>query len=251
MAMKLSGKVALITGASRGIGKGVAEGFAREGAKLFLVGHTDEEALRQTLADIRQSGAEAEGGLYDVGIYDEVRRIADAIGGRYGTLDIVINNAGNIAPTPLLEIPPEQWERTVRTHLHGTFYCTVEMVRRFLKPQRSGKIVNVTAPAAVRGSSGVADYASAKGGIIAFTRNAARELLPFNIQVNAVLPVARSRMTDALAEYHAGFTGEENAARLRNLPPPEAVVPSFLFLASSDSDYVSGQVLAADGGLLA
>jgi 3-oxoacyl-[acyl-carrier protein] reductase len=111
--------------------------------------------------------------------------------------------------------------------------------------------VNVTAPAAVRGSSGVADYASAKGGIIAFTRNAARELLPFNIQVNAVLPVARSRMTDALAEYHARFTGEENAARLRNLPPPEAVVPSFLFLASSDSDYVSGQVLAADGGLLA
>ncbi len=109
MAMKLSGKVALITGASRGIGKGVAEGFAREGAKLFLVGHTDEEALRQTLADIRQSGADAEGGLYDVGIYDEVRRIADAIGERYGTLDIVINNAGNIAPTPLLEILPEQW----------------------------------------------------------------------------------------------------------------------------------------------
>jgi 3-oxoacyl-[acyl-carrier protein] reductase len=248
--MKLNGKVALITGASRGIGKSVAEGFAREGAKLFLVGHTDEEALRQTLADIGQSGTEAEGGLYDVGSYDDVRRIADAIGERYGTLDIVINNAGNIAPTPLLEITPQQWERTVRTHLHGTFYCTVEMVRRFLKPQRSGKIVNVTAPAAVRGSSGVADYASAKGGIIAFTRNAARELLPFNIQVNAVLPVARSRMTDALAEYRATFASED-AARLRNLPPPEAVAPSFLFLASSDSDYVSGQVLAADGGLLA
>src|SRR6266446_4993373 len=166
--MTLSGKVALITGASRGIGKRGAEGFAWGGAKLFLVGHTDEEALRPALADIRRSGADAEGGLYDVTIYDEVRRIADAIGERYGTLDIVINNAGNIAPTPLREIPPEQWERTVRTHLHGTFYCTVEMVRRFLKPQRSGKIVNVTAPAAVRGSSGVADYASAKGGIIAF-----------------------------------------------------------------------------------
>src|SRR5260370_38724265 len=95
--MKLIGKVALITGASRGIGKSVAEGFAREGAKLFLVGHTDEEALRQTLADIRQSGTEAEGGLYDVGIYDEVRRIADAIGGRYGPLDIFFNNPGKYA----------------------------------------------------------------------------------------------------------------------------------------------------------
>ena len=97
----------------------------------------------------------------------------------------------------------------------------------------------------------MADYASAKVGIIAFTRDAARELLPLNIQVNAVLPVARSRMTDALAEYHGSFVGAESAAMLRNLPSPEVVLPSFLFLASSDSDYVSGQVLAADGGLLA
>ena len=97
----------------------------------------------------------------------------------------------------------------------------------------------------------MADYASAKGGIIAFTRNAARELLPLNIQVNAVLPVARSRMTDALAEYHSRFVGDESAGRLRNLPLPDVVLPAFLFLASSDSDYISGQVLAADGGLLA
>src|SRR6202521_1232883 len=147
--MKLSGKVALITGASRGIGKSVAEAFAREGAGLFLVGHTDEEALAQTLAEIRNSGTEVEGGLFDVGSYAEVERIADAIGERYGTLDIVINNAGNISPTPLLETTPEQWERTVRTHLHGTFYCTVEMVRRFLKPKRPGKTVPVTAHSAV------------------------------------------------------------------------------------------------------
>jgi 3-oxoacyl-[acyl-carrier protein] reductase len=249
--MRLSGKVALITGASRGIGKHVTETFAREGARLFLVGHTDEAALQQTLVAIREAGAEVAGGLFDVGSYVEVKRIADAIEARYGSLDIVINNAGNIAPTPLLEIEPDQWDKTIRTHLNGTFYCTVEMVRRFMKPKRSGKIVNVTAPSAVRGSYGVADYASAKGGIIAFTRNAARELLPLNIQVNAVLPVARSRMTDALAKYHATFVGEESAARLKNLPSPEAVMPSFLFLASSDSDYVSGQILAADGGLLA
>src|SRR5260370_39236578 len=92
----------------------------------------------------------------------------------------------------------EQGERTVRTHLRGTFYCTVEMVRRFLKPQRSGKIVNVTAPAAVRGSTGVADYTSAQGGILAFSPKAARETLPFNIQVKAGMPSAWIRMNDAV-----------------------------------------------------
>src|SRR5215472_9147543 len=251
MTMKLKGKVALITGASRGIGRSVAFGFAREGARLYLVGYTDEGALRETLDALRQAGAEAEGGLFDVGSQPDVTRIADALERRYGTLDVLVNNAGNIAPTPLLEITPEQWDRTVRTHLYGTFYCTVEMVRRFLKPKRAGKIVNVTAPSALRGSNGVADYASAKGGIIAFTRNAARELLPFNIQVNAVLPVAHSRMTDALAEFHARFSSEDTAARLRNLAPPDVLLPVFLFLASSDSDYVTGQVIGADGGLLA
>jgi 3-oxoacyl-[acyl-carrier protein] reductase len=251
MGTKLNGKVALITGASRGIGRSLAIGFAREGAKLYLVGHKDEGALLDTLEELRQAGADVEGGLFDVGSYPDVRRIAEALDSRYGALDILVNNAGNIAPTPLLEITPEQWDRTLRTHLYGTFHCTVEMVRRFLKPKRAGKIVNVTAPSALRGSNGVADYASAKGGIIAFTRNAARELLSVNIQVNAVLPVARSRMTDALAEFHARFSGEDSAARLRNLAPPEVLLPVFLFLASSDSDYVTGQVIGADGGLLA
>jgi 3-oxoacyl-[acyl-carrier protein] reductase len=251
MTTKLKGKIALITGASRGIGRSVALGFAREGASLYLVGHSDEGALRDTLNKLREAGAEAEGGLFDVGSQPDVTRMADALERRYGTLDVLVNNAGNIAPTPLLEITPEQWDRTVRTHLYGTFYCTVEMVRRFLKPKRAGKIVNVTAPSAIRGSNGVADYASAKGGIIALTRNVARELLPLNIQVNAVLPVAHSRMTEALAEFHARSSGEDVAARLRNLAPPDVLLPVFLFLASSDSDYVTGQVIGADGGLLA
>ena len=177
--------------------------------------------------------------------------MADRIASHFGTLDIVVNNAGTIRPMPLLEITPEQWERTLRTHLHGTFYCTVEMVRRFLAPKRSGKIINVTAPSAIRGSSGVADYASAKGGIIAFTKNAAKELAPLNIQVNAVLPVARSRMTEALAEYRGRLFGEEAAATLKSHPSPDVLAATFLFFAAGDSDYVTGQVLAADGGATA
>jgi len=248
---KLEGKIALITGASRGIGCSVAQAFAREGAHLFLVGHVDQQALDDTARLVREAGADVQAGLFDVGNYDDVCRIADRIATQFGTLDIVVNNAGTIRPTPLLEITSEQWERVLRTHLYGTFYCTVEMVRRFLAAKRSGKIINVTAPSAVRGSSGVADYASAKGGIIAFTKNAAKELAPLNIQVNAVLPVAHSRMTEALAEYHGRVFGEEAVARFRSHPSPDVVAGTFLFFAGSDSDYVTGQVLAADGGATA
>jgi 3-oxoacyl-[acyl-carrier protein] reductase len=248
---RLKDRVALITGGTRGIGKSVAEAFAGEGARIFITGHTDEDALQQTLAELKRAGAEAEGGLFNIGSYQEVQRLADTIAARFGGLEIAVNNAGNLAPTPLLALEPEQWERTIRTHLNGTFFCTLEMVRRFLKPKRSGKIINVTAPSALRGSYGVADYAAAKAGIIAFTRNAARELMPLNIQVNAVLPVARTRMTEALASYYLGLSNPETAARLETLAPPKAVVPAFLFFASAESDYVTGQVLAADGGLMA
>jgi 3-oxoacyl-[acyl-carrier protein] reductase len=251
--MRLSGTVALVTGASRGIGSAVAQAFAREGASVFLVGHRDQDALERAVEETRQAGAQAgsmqaDGGLFDVGHYEEVRRLAEAIERRFGRLDIVVNNAGVIRPTPLLEIRPEQWEDTIRTHLHGTFHCTVEMVNRFMKQRRSGKIVNVAAASALRAYAGVADYASAKGGIVAFTRNAARELQPFNVQVNAIIPVARTRMIDALGAYYEKTLGARAAGRITEVAPPQALVPSFLFFASSDSDYVTGQILSADGG---
>ncbi len=197
----------------------------------------------------RETGANVQAGLFDVGNYDDVCRIAERLAVHFGTLDIVVNNAGTIRPMPLLEITPEQWERVLRTHLYGTFYCTVEMVRRFLASKRPGKIINVTAPSAIRASSGVADYASAKGGIIAFTKNAAKEFAPFNIQVNAVLPVAESRMTAALDEYNRRLLGPE--APRRDHPSPDVLAATYLFFASADSDYVTGQVLAADGGVTA
>jgi 3-oxoacyl-[acyl-carrier protein] reductase len=251
--MKLSGTVALVTGASRGIGCAVAQAFAREGASVFLVGNRDRQALEQAIEQTRQAGApaggaQADGGLFDVGRYEDVRRLAEAIERRFARLDIVVNNAGVIRPTPLLEITPEQWEDTIRTHLHGTFHCTVEMVNRFMKQRRAGKIVNVAAASALRAYAGVADYASAKGGIVAFTRNAARELQPLNIQVNAIIPVARTRMIDALGAYYEKTLGARAAGRITEVAPPQALVPSFLFFASSDSDYVTGQVLSADGG---
>ena len=232
-----------MTGASRGIGRSVAEAFAREGARVFVVGNTDRNALDETLRDLRAHGAEAAGGLYDVGDVTAVRALADEIDRVFGALDVVVNNAGVIRPSALLEITPEQWERTLRVHLNGTFFVLQEMARRFLVPRGAGKIINVAAQSAIRASLGLADYASAKGGILSLTRSAAREFKPYNIQVNAVLPVARSRMTDALAVHRPA-----DAERLAQLPSPDLVTPTFVFLASADSDYVSGQIIGADGG---
>jgi 3-oxoacyl-[acyl-carrier protein] reductase len=174
----------------------------------------------------------------------------DEIQATMGRLDVLINNAGVIRPTPLLEISPSQFEHTVRTHLFGAFYHMREALLRFMVPAKSGKIINLAAPAALRGSFGVADYASAKGGIIALTKNAAKELAPLNIQVNAIVPIPKSRMTDSLAEYYAGQFGEAEGKRLQDLPAASRLSSLFVYFASTDSDYVTGQVVAADGGML-
>jgi NAD(P)-dependent dehydrogenase (short-subunit alcohol dehydrogenase family) len=213
---KLEGKIALVTGASRGIGRSVAHAVAREGANLFLVGHVDACALEEAARFVCEAGASVQSGLFDVGSYNDVCRIADRIAAESGALDIVVNNADTIAP--LLEISAGQWDRVLRTHLYGTFHCTTVMIRRFLAPRHSGKVINVTVPSAIRASRGVTDYASAKGGIIAFTKNAAKELAPFNIQVNAVLPVAETRMIQALEDTSTAGLG----------PKPPGAVPAAL-----------------------
>jgi 3-oxoacyl-[acyl-carrier protein] reductase len=243
--MRLENKIALITGASKGIGKAVAEGFAKEGAHLYLVGHKDKRGLNEVMENCKSKGVTVNGGFFDVGNYTEIERMMEEVGKIFGGVDILVNNAGIIKPTPFLEISPQQWDEVIKTHLYGTFYCTTETIRRFMKDKKGGKIINLCAPAAVRGSIGVADYASAKGGIYAFTKNAARELLAYNIQVNAILPVAKTRMTDSLAEFH-GAEGEY----LFHLADPSVLVPSFVFFASEESDYVTGQVLTVDGGMM-
>jgi 3-oxoacyl-[acyl-carrier protein] reductase len=245
--MKLAGKIALITGASRGIGRAVAEEFVREGAKVFVTGQADPGALDESLKSIRALGGQAAGGLYDVGSYAEVERMAEAAGQNFGTIDILVNNAGGIKLTPLLEKSPVEFEDTIRTHLLGTFYCTQVVVNRFMK-ERGGKIVNITSPAGVKAVAGLTDYGAAKAGIAQFTKIAAKELLPYNIQVNCILPVAETRMTDALDEFDRRMLGDKARSRKGMRPGPAVLSPSFVFFACADSDYVTGQILAADGG---
>src|SRR4051812_6354509 len=120
--MRLEGKVALVTGASRGIGRAVAEVFAREGASVFITGQADRAALEESIASVKSLGVRAAGGLFDVGVYADVERMAEAAGEALGTVDILVNNAGGIVLTPLLEKSPEEFANTIQTHLLGTFF---------------------------------------------------------------------------------------------------------------------------------
>jgi NAD(P)-dependent dehydrogenase (short-subunit alcohol dehydrogenase family) len=249
--MRLLGKAALVTGGSRGIGRAVALAFAREGARVAVVGVSDQPALAQVAQEIAALGRDALTFTADVSQRAEVEMVVQQLLARWGRLDILVNNAGIIRPSRLEEISEAQWQTTLAVHLTGTFYCTQAVVPA-MKAQGGGKIINVAAPSALRGSFGVADYAAAKGGIIAFTRNAASELQPHNIQVNCISPVAETRMTEALFTFRRRHLGEPAATFGQvKRAEPEAVAPAFVFFACADSDYVTGQVLAVDGGLTA
>jgi 3-oxoacyl-[acyl-carrier protein] reductase len=238
--LRLQNQVAIITGGSRGIGRAVALAFAREGARVAIAAVEDREALENVEKEITAAGADAIAVLANVARRGDVDRLVQSVIAEWGRIDILINNAGVLRPAPLEKISEERWDETLAVHLKGTFNCT-QAVLPFMKQQRKGKIINIAAPSALRGSYGVADYAAAKGGIIAFTRNAASELKSYNIQVNCISPTADTRMTEALTDFRREHL--EIARREREFVPPEAVAPAFVFFASADSDYVSGQLL--------
>jgi NAD(P)-dependent dehydrogenase (short-subunit alcohol dehydrogenase family) len=181
--MRLREKVALITGGSRGIGRAVAVAFAREGANVAVVGVSDQQALTQVGHELAALGKDPLALCADVSQKAEVERLVQQVLERWGRVDILVNNAGILHPSKLEAIGEVQWSATLAVHLTGTFLCT-QAVLPVMKAQGGGKIINVVAPSALRGSFGVADYAAAKGGVIAFTRNAASELKGENIQVN-------------------------------------------------------------------
>ena len=237
---RLDGQVAIITGASRGIGRAVAFAFAREGARVAITAAADRDALEKTEREIGALGMGVIAMIADVARRADVDRFVQAIVAKWGRIDILVNNAGILRLAPLENISEERWDETLGVHLKGTFNCT-QAVMPFMKQQRKGKIINLAAPSALRASYGVADYAAAKGGIIAFTRNAANELKTYNIQVNCISPTADTRMTQALTEFRREQLGIPR--RERESISPDAIAPAFVFFASADSDYVSGQLL--------
>jgi 3-oxoacyl-[acyl-carrier protein] reductase len=241
--------VVLITGGTRGIGLAVAEAFAVRGDHVIVTGGSDASAAHGAQEALRRRCPDAEARLLDCRDGAATRALIDELLERHGRLDAAVANAGVIRPRPFLEIDEEQWRELLDVHLTGSFLLLQAAARAMVATGRGGSLVSVTAPAALRGGVGVADYASAKGGIVSLTKCMARELAPHGITVNSVLPVAESRMTEALREFH-GIDRDswQQGYPQGRMPTPEEVADVFVFLASDAARHVNGQVLAVDAG---
>lgn len=246
MADRLNGKVAVITGASRGIGKGIAKVFAAEGAKV-LIAARDENAGNNVGSEIRQAGGEAAFCRADVSRWPDVEAMAQAAVDRFGRLDILVSNAG-IFPSARIEAMTEaDWDQVQAVNLKGTFFAVKACFAR-MKAQRYGRIVltsSITGP--VTGFPGWAHYGATKAGMLGLLRTAALEFAPHGVTINAVLP--GNIRTEGLADL-----GEEYIRRMeRSIPlgmlgEPEDVGYAALFLASKEARFITGQTLIVDGG---
>jgi len=242
--MRLKDKVALITGGGSGIGAAVARRFAQEGAKI-AIGDVDVEGAEKVAAEIKDAGGEALICKADVRKRDEVEAMVDHVLREYGRLDILINNAGVTRDSLCARMSEEDWNFVVDVNLKGTFLCSKAAFRPMRK-QRYGKIVN-TASVAVRGNIGQVNYSASKAGIIGLTRTLALEFARAGICVNCIAPgFIETPMTEGLPEK----VKEEALKRipLGRLGKPEEVANLHLFLASPESDYITGQVFFIDGG---
>jgi len=250
--MKLKDKVALVTGAGSGIGRAIALAFAQEGAKV-VVNDVEEKRATQIVADIEDQGGEAFAVAADVSDSQQVKQMFAQAVEKYSTIDILVNNAGLLQGAEIPTMEDEQWKRMLAVHLDGTFYCTREAVA-IMEPKGSGKIINMASIAATTGLGAASHYSAAKGGIMAFTKAAAKELIAKGIYVNALAPgfVETPGLKDAIGLEGKDLADVIQAAfgkiLLDRLGTPEEVAPVAVFLASDESSFMVGQVISPNGG---
>ncbi|OCA85480.1 3-oxoacyl-[acyl-carrier-protein] reductase [Bacillus sp. FJAT-27225] len=246
--MKLEGKSALVTGASRGIGREIALELARQGANVAINFAGSEAKANEVAEEIRAMGREAFAIQGDVSDPDAVATLVKETVGRFGSLDILVNNAGITRDNLLMRMKESEWDDVININLKGVFLCTKAVTRQMMK-QRSGRIINLASVVGVSGNPGQANYVAAKAGVIGLTKTTAKELSSRNITVNAIAPgFISTDMTDKLTE-------EIKAEMLKLIPlarfgEPADIAKAVVFLASDDASYITGQTLHIDGGMV-
>lgn len=243
----LDGKVALITGATRGIGKGIAEVFAKEGAHVAFTyaGSVDKaKALEEELGKITKVKSYQS----DASDYDAAQQLAADVITDFGKIDILINNAGITRDNLMLRMSKDDWDTIIKVNLDSVFNLTKAIIKPMMKA-RSGSIINMTSVVGVKGNAGQANYAASKAGVIGFSKSIALELGSRNIRCNAIAPgFIETEMTAALDEKTV--QGWRESIPLKRGGQPEDVANACVFLASEMSTYITGQVLNVDGGML-
>ncbi len=246
--MRLQGKVAIVTGASKGIGEAVSLALAAEGADLLLASRSIQEGDR-IVQEIKKMGRRVMVKQVDVGNSSQVFDMAESALKEFGQIDVLFNNAGISKPAMLWKMTLEQWDEVLRINLSGTFYC-LQAVARPMIEQKKGSIINVTSSAGLMGTIGQVNYTAAKGGVYALSKSAARELARHNIRVNTIAPMAETDMTRVIASDPKFKEKYLERIPLGRFGMPEEIGPAVVFLASDESSYITGQTICIDGGLV-
>ena len=256
MSTRLQDKSCIVTGAGGGIGRAVATAFAAEGARV-VVNDVSKEAAESVVADLTAQGAEAVANYEPIGSVAAAESVVDTAFEAFGTLDVLVNNAGILRDRMLHNMSEEEFDQVIEVHLKGTWACGRAAVQRWrpLAKQegdeaRHRKIINVTSASGLIGAVGQSNYAAAKMGIVGLTKTWAKELGRLKINVNAIAPAALTAMTEPLVQDPEAAKQRYARFPLGRYGSPEEIAPGFVYLASSESDYVTGQVLCIDGGLV-
>ncbi len=245
--MKLENKVALVTGAARGIGKAIAKALAAEGAVVIVNYNGSAQRAAETVKEIEEAGGKALAIRCNVADFTACKDMIDGIIKEQGRLDILVNNAGITRDGLLMKMSEEDFDSVMDTNLKGAFNCIRHAVRQMIK-QKSGRIISISSVSGVLGNAGQANYSASKAGIIGLTKATAREVASRGITVNAIAPgFITTDMTEVLSE--AVKTSVTETIPMKKFGKPEDIAQTALFLASEEAAYITGQVICVDGGM--
>ena len=244
----LDGKTALVTGASKGIGKAIATAYAQQGANVAFTYLSSVERGQALEAELAAFGTKVKGFRSNAAEFDAAQQLVDDVVAEFGSLDVIVNNAGITRDNLLMRMTEDMWDDVINVNLKSCFN-TVKAATRTMMKQRSGSIINITSVVGIKGNAGQANYAASKAGIIGFTKSVALELGSRGIRSNAIAPgFIETEMTDALDEKTV--QGWRDGIPLKRGGSPEDVANACVFLASDMSTYMTGQTLVVDGGMM-